>query len=171
MSARPIHGVAFLYCWFTLNCCCEEIWSKRIRVFEDDVFIENMRLVSGSKTQDLNLRADLVLKMSRGPPGQWFPEIEYWAFAIFVGTSGIPPKIIYRSVKSDMPPPQIDKYWKYFSICSLTWRQNLRDCWLIGRECKCIFLAWEFALFLAFLVSTRWNFGAVLYVEQQVRSV
>ena len=64
MSARPIHGVAFLSCWFTLKgvCCCrEEIWSKRTRVYEDDVFIENTRLVSGSKTQDLNLRADLVL--------------------------------------------------------------------------------------------------------------
>ena len=84
-------------------CCCGEIWSKRKRVFEDDVFIENTRLVSGSKTQDLNLRANLVLNMSRGPPGQWFPEIEHWASAIFVGTSGIPPKIIYRSVKSYNP--------------------------------------------------------------------
>ena len=58
-------------------CCCEEIWSKRKRAFEDDVFIENTRLVSGSKTRDLNLRADLVVNMSRGPPGQWFPETEY----------------------------------------------------------------------------------------------
>ena len=103
MSTRPIH-VAFHSCWFTLKgvcCCCEEIWSKREkRVFEDDVFIENTRLVGGSKTQDLNLRADVVLSMSRGPSGQWFPETEYWASAIFVGTSGIPPKIIYRSVKS-----------------------------------------------------------------------
>ena len=46
-------------------------------MFEDDVFIENTCLVGGSKTQDLNLRADLVLNMSRGPPGQWFPETEY----------------------------------------------------------------------------------------------
>ena len=46
-------------------------------MFEDDVFIENTRLVGGSKTQDLDLRADLVLNMSRGPPGQWFPETEY----------------------------------------------------------------------------------------------
>ena len=103
MSARLIHGVAFLSCWFTLKgvcCCCEEIWPKRTRVFEDDVFIENTRLVGGSKTQDLNLRADLIWNMSCGPPGQWFPETEYWAPAIFVGTSGMPPKIIYRSVKS-----------------------------------------------------------------------
>ena len=49
------------------------------------------------RTQDLNLHADVVLNMSRGPPGQWFPETEYWASAIFVGTSGIPPKIIYRT--------------------------------------------------------------------------
>ena len=69
-------------------------------MFEDDVFIENTRLVDSSKTQDLNLRADVVLSMSRGPPGQWFPETEYWVSAIFVGTSDIPPKIIYRSVKS-----------------------------------------------------------------------
>ena len=105
MSARPIHGVAFLSCWFTLKgvcCCCEEISEKRTRVFEDDVFIENTRLVGGSKTQGLNLRADVVLNMSHGPPGQWFPETEYWASAIFVETSGIPPKIIYRSVKSYM---------------------------------------------------------------------
>ena len=39
------------------ECCrCEENWSKRKSVLEDDVFIENTRLVSGSKTQDLNLR-------------------------------------------------------------------------------------------------------------------
>ena len=64
---------------FTLKrvcCCCGEIWSKRTRVFEDDVFIENTRLVGGSKTQDLNLRADLVLNMLRGLLGQWFPETE-----------------------------------------------------------------------------------------------
>ena len=118
MSVRPIHGVAFLSCWFTLKgvcCCCGEIWSKRTRVFEDDVFIENTRLVGGSKTQDLNLRADLVLNMSRGPPGQWFPETEYWASAIFVGTSGIPPKLIYRSVMS------------YTIFCLLKWRLS----WLI----------------------------------------
>ena len=59
------------------------------------------------RTQDLNLRADVVLSMSRGPPGQWFPETEYWASAIFVGTSGIPPKIIYRSVKSYKCSPMV----------------------------------------------------------------
>ena len=29
------------------------------------------------RTQDLNLRADVVLSMSRSPPGQWFSETEY----------------------------------------------------------------------------------------------
>ena len=45
-------------------------------------------------------RADVVVSISRGPPGQWFPETEHWASAIFVGTSGIPPKLNYRRVKS-----------------------------------------------------------------------
>ena len=45
-------------------------------------------------------RADVVVSISRGPLGQWFPETEHWASAIFVGTSGIPPKLNYRSVKS-----------------------------------------------------------------------
>ena len=29
------------------------------------------------QTQDENLHADVVLSMSRGSPGQWFPETEY----------------------------------------------------------------------------------------------
>ena len=45
-------------------------------MFEDDVSRENTRFVGGSKTQDLNLRTDVVLNMSRGSPGQWFPETE-----------------------------------------------------------------------------------------------
>ena len=134
MSVWPIHGVAFLSCWFTLKgvcCCCEEIWSKRTRVFEDDVFIENTRHVGGSKTQDLNLRADLVLNMSRGPPGQWFPETEYWASAIFVGTSGIPPKLIYRSVKSYMLHtyelvPSLNAMAR-LSFRLVSWTQNLYE--------------------------------------------
>ena len=35
----------------------KKIGQREKRVLEDDVFIENTRLVSGSKTQDLNLRA------------------------------------------------------------------------------------------------------------------
>ena len=56
MSAR--HGVAAAENFGQRECCrCEENWSKRKKVLEDDVFIENTRLVSGSKKQDLNLRA------------------------------------------------------------------------------------------------------------------
>ena len=99
MSARPIHGVAFLSCWFTLKgvcCCCEEIWSKRKRVFEDDVFIENTRLVSGSKTWIYAHRRSF----KHITWSSWSMVSRDWASAIFVGTSDIPPKIIYRSVKS-----------------------------------------------------------------------
>ena len=88
---------------FTLKgvcCCCEEILVKENKGVWRRRIYRKYASCSGSKTQDLNLRADVVLNMSRGPPGQWFPETEYWASAIFVGTSGIPPKIIYRSVKS-----------------------------------------------------------------------
>ena len=97
--------------WSECVAAAKKFGKKRTRAFEDDVFIENTRLVGGSKTQDL------VLSMSRGPPGQWFPETEYWASAIFVGTSGIPPKIIYRSVKS----------YK-FHFFALSWN----PCWCSG---------------------------------------
>ena len=113
MSARPIH-VAFHSCWFTLEgvcCCCEEIWQKSMLPLRRNFVKENKGVwrrriyrkyasCRWLRTQDLNLRADVVLSLSRGPPGQRFPETEYWVSAIFVGTSGIPPKIIYRSVKS-----------------------------------------------------------------------
>ena len=132
MSARPIHGVAFLSCWFTLKgvcCCCEEIWSKRARVFEDDVFIENTRLVGGSKTHDLNLRADLVWNMVHVVLlANGFPRLNMWASAIFVGTSGIPPKIIYRSVKSyNISGGPIFQYKHNFEMISdflINWRSS-----------------------------------------------
>ena len=43
---------------------------------------------------------NVVLSKSRGSPGQWFPETEYFlASAIFVmGTSGIPSNLNYLSV-------------------------------------------------------------------------
>ena len=77
-------------------------WVKRERVFEDDVFIENTCLGIGSKNAGRNLNVDVVLRRSRCSPGQWFPETEYLRVsAIFVmGTSGIPPKLNYRSIKS-----------------------------------------------------------------------
>ena len=72
-------------------------------MFEDDVFIENTRLVGGSKMQDLNLRADIVLIMSRGSPGQWFSETEYVSIRHLCGNKGHTAQIIYRSVKSYSP--------------------------------------------------------------------
>ena len=77
MSAK--HGVVAAEKFGQRECCrCEENWSKRKRVLEDDVFIENMRLVSGSKNAGVEFtRADVVVSISRGPPGQWFPETEH----------------------------------------------------------------------------------------------
>ena len=83
-------------------------------MFEDDVFIENTCLGIETKNAGRNLNAGVVLCRSRGSPGQWFPETDYLCVsAIFVvETSGIPPKINYRSVKSYNPvrhfPGQID---------------------------------------------------------------
>ena len=58
--------------WRECVAAAKKFGKKRTRVFEDDVSIENTRFEGGSKTQDLNLLAD----MSSGP-GQWFPETEY----------------------------------------------------------------------------------------------
>ena len=100
MSAR--HGLAAAENFGQRGCCrCEEklvkeqkgAWRRRIY----------RKYASCKWLKDAGLeftRADVVVSISRGPPGQWFPETEHWASAIFVGTSGIPPKIIYRSVKS-----------------------------------------------------------------------
>ena len=90
-------------CWFTLEVVClllqRNFVKKRKGLWRRHIY-RKYASCRWLRTQDLNLRADVVLSMSRGPPGQWFPETEYWASAIFVGTSGIPPKIIYRSIKS-----------------------------------------------------------------------
>ena len=89
---------------------------KRERVFEDDVFIENtcLRIGSKKKTQD-EIYADVLLRRLRDSPGQWFPETDYLcASAIFVvGTSGIPPKLNYRSVKSYKSERKISVYFVY----------------------------------------------------------
>ena len=106
-------------------CCCGEFWSKRECCRYKEILVKAKVLplrrnlvkekegvlrrriyrkyASCKWLKDAGLeftRADVVVSISRGPPGQWFPETEHWASAIFVGTSGIPPKIIYRSVKS-----------------------------------------------------------------------
>ena len=108
MSARLIHffwGGAFYFCWWirvspgeSVSVLQWKLW-KRERAFENDVFIENTCLGIGSKKKKKknagwNLNADVVLPRSRCSPGQWFPAI------FVVGTSGIPPKLNYWSVKS-----------------------------------------------------------------------
>ena len=50
---------------------------KKESVFEDDVFIENTCLGNGSKKTQDEIYANVVLRRSRGSPGQWFPETEY----------------------------------------------------------------------------------------------
>ena len=109
-----MHGVAFLSCIHTGGsvlllrrnlvkegvAAAKKFRKRETRGFEDDVFIENTRLVviyealcfdvaRGQKEKkkyascrwlkDAGLeftRADLVLSISRGPPGQWFLETE-----------------------------------------------------------------------------------------------
>ena len=104
MSARPIHVVAI---WRLLSHAGESVLPlrrncvKRGRVFEDDVFIENTCLGSGSKRRTkiyarTQFYAGHVVLLVNG-----FPRLNMCTSAIFVvGTSGIPPKLNYRSVKS-----------------------------------------------------------------------
>ena len=47
---------------------------KRLKVFEDNVFIENS-VLEVAQNAGRNLRADVVLRRSRGSPGQWFPKM------------------------------------------------------------------------------------------------
>ena len=45
-------------------------------MLEDNVFIENS-VLEVAQNAGRNLRADVVLRRSRGSTGQWFPETEY----------------------------------------------------------------------------------------------
>ena len=65
--------------------------------FEDNVFIKKkIRVLEVAPNAGRNLRVDVVLHRSRG-----FLRLNLCASAIFVvGTSGIPPKLNYRSVQS-----------------------------------------------------------------------
>ena len=74
MSARPMYGVTFQLLITTGD---GVLPLRRNLVKEDVAAAKKFRLVGGSKTQDLNFRADVFLSISRGPPGQWFPETEY----------------------------------------------------------------------------------------------
>ena len=77
-----------------------EIGKKRKSVWRRRIYRKYVSWNRLQKTQD-EIYTDVVLRRSRGSPGQWFPETEYvCASAIFVvGTSGIPPKSNYKSVK------------------------------------------------------------------------
>ena len=79
-------------------------------------------------------RADVVVSISRGPPGQWFSEIEHWTSAIFGVTSGIPPKIIYRSVKSySLRFSDMRRERHNFLLCWLFVHRQLSTHWLNQR--------------------------------------
>ena len=104
MSARLIHFFAFHSCWWIRRMShwkesvypLRRICVKRERVFEDGVFIENTCLGSGSKRRTKFTRGRSFTQVT------WFPRLNMCASAIFVvGTSGIPPKLNYRSVKSN----------------------------------------------------------------------
>ena len=106
MSARLIHFVAFDVSWWIREShwrqCVSaaiEIGKKRKSVWRRRIYRKYVSELA-PKNAGRNLNADVVLRRSRGSPGQWFPETDYLcAFAIFVvGTSGIPPNLNYRSV-------------------------------------------------------------------------
>ena len=114
MSARLIHFFGFLLLlvnksvtWRERVSAAMEIGKKRKsvwrrRIYRKCVLESAPKKKNKKKNAGRNLNADVVLRRSRGSPGQWFPETEYLcASAIFVvGTSGILLKLNYRSVKS-----------------------------------------------------------------------
>ena len=122
-----------MYVCEALPCCCyltivESHWReyvvaakklrKRERQFEDDVFIKNTRLGSGSKRRT---------KFTRG---RSFKHITWFFWPIFpeifvVGTSGIPPKLNYRSVTS-----YIGENWNHLTACKRMSSNNLKIIWL-----------------------------------------
>ena len=80
MSARPIHVVTFQLLIHTGGGVYAAAKKFRKREREGLLRRRIYRKYASRRwlrTQDLNLRADVVLRMSRGHPGQWFPETEY----------------------------------------------------------------------------------------------
>ena len=103
-------GGAFYFCswigvslWGGRVSAAMKIGKKRKSVWRRRIYRKYVSWNRLQKTQD-EIYADVDLSRSRGSPGQWFPETDYLcASAIFVvGTSGIPPKLNYRSVKSNI---------------------------------------------------------------------
>ena len=78
-----------------------DIRKKRKHVWRRRIYRKYVSWNRLQKMQD-EIYADIILSRSHGSAGQWFPETEYLcASTIFVvGTSGIPPNLNYRNVKS-----------------------------------------------------------------------
>ena len=84
--------------WRACVAAAKKLCEKRKSVWKRRIY-RKYASWKGLQTQDENLRADVVLRRSRGSSG--FPRLNMCASAIFVvGTSGIPPILNYRSVKS-----------------------------------------------------------------------
>ena len=112
MSTRPIHVVAFDSRWWMRKMShwresvypLRRICIKRGRVFEDNVFIKNTCLGSGSKRRREFTRGRSSMQVTRFSWPVVSRDRYMCASAIFVvGTSGIPPKFNYRSAKSYKP--------------------------------------------------------------------
>ena len=96
-----------------------EIGKNRKNVWKRRIYTKYVSWNRLQKNAGRDLNAGVVLSKSRGSPGQWFPETEYLcASSIFVvGTSGIPPKLNYRSVKF-YTRQRLNKIW-WFSCARL----------------------------------------------------
>ena len=109
MSARLIQFFGFLLLlvnkrvtWKERVSASMEIGKKRKSVWRRRIYTKYVSWNRLQKNVERNSNADLVLRRSWGSPGQWFPETEYFCASVIfvVGTSGIPPELNYRSVKS-----------------------------------------------------------------------
>ena len=109
--------LAFYFCswireshWRERVSATMEIGKKRKSVWKRRIY---RKYVSWNRLQKTLDEIYVVLRRLRGSPGQWFPKTEYLcSSAIFVvGTSGIPLKLNYRSVKSCR--------WKYCFLISI----------------------------------------------------
>ena len=144
MSARLIHFFDFYFCWWIRRVshwreCVSasmEIGKKRKSVWRRRIYRKYVSWNRLQKTQD-EIYADVVLSRSRCSPGQWFPETDYLcASAIFVvGTSGIPPKLNYRSVKS---------YRVFIQLRVVFWLSSL--------VCRIVSLSFVFLFLLLFVI-------------------
>ena len=92
---------------------CNRNWGKKWKsVWRRRIYRKYVSWNRLQKNMGRNLNADIILRRSRGSPGQWFPETDsLCASAIFVvGTSGIPPNLNYRSVSPIRSPDGVKRY-------------------------------------------------------------